>query len=178
METNTRNQDAQLMALVPQNQPPYPIMQYVDHRFERLQGEIDKNRQLQGQLVQMQQQMDTNQQQMYQLQKETGEELLKKQREMLKMQQQALDRLAIIQSSMQALVTQTYELHEYPIPRLFIVLPKTLGLSGKIKSLISVPIVLFVRVRHSHHVRGHKDTTSNPPGETRRIRSGKTDSVL
>ncbi|KAG0196244.1 hypothetical protein BGX28_010383 [Mortierella sp. GBA30] len=43
---------------------------------------------------------------------------------MLQMQQQALDRLAVIQGRVQALLTQTYELHEYPIPRLFIVLPK------------------------------------------------------
>ncbi|KAK3821021.1 MAG: hypothetical protein J3Q66DRAFT_437962 [Benniella sp.] len=150
-ETNTMNQDAQSMALVPQNQTPYPIMQYVDHRFERLQVEIDKNRQLQGQLVQMQQHMDTNQQQMYQLQKDTGEEIIKRQQEMLRMQQQALDRLAIIQSSMQALVTQTYELHEYPIPRLFIVLPKTLGLSGKIKSLISDQFRLYFMCECGSH---------------------------
>ncbi|KAG0217342.1 hypothetical protein BGX31_000282, partial [Mortierella sp. GBA43] len=46
------------------------------------------------------------------------------QRQMVQMQQQALDRLVIIQSRVQAILTQTYELHEYPIPRLFIVLPK------------------------------------------------------
>ncbi|KAF9357777.1 hypothetical protein BGX26_003085 [Mortierella sp. AD094] len=37
---------------------------------------------------------------------------------------QVNDRLAIIQNRIQAVFTQTYELHEYPIPRLFIVLPK------------------------------------------------------
>ncbi|KAF9987364.1 hypothetical protein BGZ65_004014, partial [Modicella reniformis] len=42
--------------------------------------------------------------------------LLKKQEEMLHMQQRALDRLAKIQTSVQAVLTQTYELHEYPIP--------------------------------------------------------------
>ncbi|KAF8928468.1 hypothetical protein BGZ58_009626 [Dissophora ornata] len=41
----------------------------------------------------------------------------------LQMQQQALDRLAVIQGRIQALLTQTYELHEYPIPRLLIILP-------------------------------------------------------
>jgi hypothetical protein len=44
--------------------------------------------------------------------------------EMRRLQIQALDRLALIQKSAQALFTQTYELHEYPIPRLFIVLPQ------------------------------------------------------
>ncbi|KAF9353880.1 hypothetical protein BGX34_011308 [Mortierella sp. NVP85] len=52
------------------------------------------------------------------------EELGAKQDEMKGLQMQALDRLALIQNSVQALLTQTYELHEYPIPRLFIVLPK------------------------------------------------------
>ncbi|KAF8938807.1 hypothetical protein BGZ58_000113 [Dissophora ornata] len=38
--------------------------------------------------------------------------------------QQVLDRVAIIQKRVESIITQTYELHEYPIPRLFIVLPK------------------------------------------------------
>ncbi|KAF9939512.1 hypothetical protein BGZ65_010304 [Modicella reniformis] len=62
----------------------------------------------QHQLLEMRQQMEANQ------------------RQMIHMQQQAFDRLAVIQSCVQAIVTQTYELHEYPIPRLFIVLPKTI----------------------------------------------------
>ena len=40
------------------------IMQSMNHHFDRLQVEVDKNRGLQSQLVQMQQQMDTKQQQM------------------------------------------------------------------------------------------------------------------
>ncbi|KAF9977222.1 hypothetical protein BGZ75_010364 [Mortierella antarctica] len=42
-----------------------------------------------------------------------------------KKQDMVLDRLVIIQNRVKAVLTQTYELHEYPIPRLFIVLPKT-----------------------------------------------------
>lgn len=38
--------------------------------------------------------------------------------------QQVNNRLAILQKRIESLITQTYELHEYPIPRLFIVLPK------------------------------------------------------
>ena len=41
-----------------------------------------------------------------------------KQDEMKNLQIQALDRLALLQNSVAALLTQTYELHEYPIPRL------------------------------------------------------------
>ncbi|KAF9350267.1 hypothetical protein BGX34_001316, partial [Mortierella sp. NVP85] len=51
------------------------------------------------------------------------EDLASKQEEMKELQKQALDRLAQLQNGVQAILTQTYELHEYPIPRLFIVLP-------------------------------------------------------
>ncbi|KAF9273622.1 hypothetical protein BGZ88_003638, partial [Linnemannia elongata] len=43
---------------------------------------------------------------------------------MKRLQQRALDQLAVLQSRVQAVLTQTYELHEYPIPRLFVVLPQ------------------------------------------------------
>ncbi|KAG0217441.1 hypothetical protein BGX33_010626, partial [Mortierella sp. NVP41] len=66
--------------------------------FSALQASLDRNHDLQRQLNDMQQVM-------------------------LQMQQQALDRLADMNGRIQALLTQTYELHEYPIPRLFIVLP-------------------------------------------------------
>ncbi|KAI8349610.1 hypothetical protein B0O80DRAFT_429020 [Mortierella sp. GBAus27b] len=44
--------------------------------------------------------------------------------EMKKLQIQTLDQLSLLQNRVQALMTQTYELHEYPIPRLFVVLPQ------------------------------------------------------
>ncbi|KAF9092376.1 hypothetical protein BGX27_001853 [Mortierella sp. AM989] len=47
-------------------------------------------------------------------------------RKMIDMQQQALDRLTLIQSKTEAILTQQLELTEYPIPRLFIVLPEVL----------------------------------------------------
>ncbi|KAG0203040.1 hypothetical protein BGX31_003424, partial [Mortierella sp. GBA43] len=78
-----------------------------------------------------------NQEEMREMQRkqqETADQLIKKQEEMNEMQKMALDRLANIQSRVQAVVTQTYELHEYPIPRLFIVLPKDTGVFDKIKS--------------------------------------------
>ncbi|KAG0042908.1 hypothetical protein BGZ83_012047, partial [Gryganskiella cystojenkinii] len=45
-------------------------------------------------------------------------------RKMVDMQQQVLDRLRLIQSKTEAILTQQLELTEYPIPRLFIVLPE------------------------------------------------------
>ncbi|KAG0237895.1 hypothetical protein B0O80DRAFT_519814 [Mortierella sp. GBAus27b] len=47
-----------------------------------------------------------------------------KQEEMKKLQVQALSQLSLLQNRVQALMTQTYELHEYPIPRLFVILPQ------------------------------------------------------
>ncbi|KAF9343355.1 hypothetical protein BGX34_006865, partial [Mortierella sp. NVP85] len=51
------------------------------------------------------------------------QDLASNQNEMKQLQLQALDRLAQLQNGIQAILAQTYELHEYPIPRLFIVLP-------------------------------------------------------
>lgn len=96
------------------------IKQSMNMQFERLSVEMNKSKQLQERMIQMQKEMD------------------EKQDHMLQMQQQALDRLAIIQSSVQVVLTQTYELHEYPIPRLFIV-----GLSGKLKNVFSEQFRLY-----------------------------------
>ncbi|KAG0280249.1 hypothetical protein BGZ95_010769, partial [Linnemannia exigua] len=46
------------------------------------------------------------------------------QQPVLQKQDRTLDRPAVIQERIQTLLTQTYELHKYPIPRLFIILPK------------------------------------------------------
>jgi hypothetical protein len=51
------------------------------------------------------------------------QDLASKQDGMMKLQIQSLDRQVQLRNSVQALLTQTYELYENPIPRLFIVLP-------------------------------------------------------
>ncbi|KAF9083184.1 hypothetical protein BGX23_011700, partial [Mortierella sp. AD031] len=43
--------------------------------------------------------------------------------EMYRMQQQTIDRLIVAQQRIEAVLVQTYELHEYPLPRLFVILP-------------------------------------------------------
>ncbi|KAG0070597.1 hypothetical protein BGZ89_000229 [Linnemannia elongata] len=62
--------------------------------------------------------------------KEREERMLQEQAEskireeqMLKMHQETIDRLIVNQQRVDALLVQNYELHEYPIPRLFVVLP-------------------------------------------------------
>ncbi|KAG0330222.1 hypothetical protein BGZ99_007083 [Dissophora globulifera] len=67
--------------------------------FNNLEAEMAKNQDLQERMIDMQ-------------------------HTMLEMQQRSLDRLAIIQNRVQAILIHRYELHEYPIPRLFIILPR------------------------------------------------------
>ncbi|KAK3817585.1 MAG: hypothetical protein J3Q66DRAFT_440327 [Benniella sp.] len=76
-----------------------------------------------------------------------------KQEEMIQLQIQALDRLALIQRDVKALLTQTYELHEYPIPRLFIVLPETSS-SGYSVDFFSNKFHLYFLCECGEHTRG------------------------
>ncbi|KAF9342727.1 hypothetical protein BGX26_006976, partial [Mortierella sp. AD094] len=59
--------------------------------------------------------------------KEREIELLKKQLEHKEMLQQAHDRMVILQQGIDAVLVQNYELHEYPIPRLFVILPEKIA---------------------------------------------------
>ncbi|KAF8939683.1 hypothetical protein BGZ58_008978 [Dissophora ornata] len=90
-------------------------------RFDRLQVANDKILALQEQLIRVQEEKSEMQQRMREEQQQMRKELMGK---LLENQEQALDRLALIQNRVQTVVTQTYELHEYPIPRLFIILPR------------------------------------------------------
>ncbi|KAG0246600.1 hypothetical protein B0O80DRAFT_169169 [Mortierella sp. GBAus27b] len=87
--------------------------QSMNQQPDGLGAEMDKNRELQVQLARLQL-----------LQQQTSDQLVQDQEEMKEMHNAALDRPTIIQGRMQAVITRTYELHECPIPRLFIVLPK------------------------------------------------------
>ncbi|KAG0311924.1 hypothetical protein BGZ97_011554 [Linnemannia gamsii] len=105
--------------------------QSVHHR-QQMQQLIDmvaqhnKIAQLQNELVRQQNIMLQEQA----ASKERDERMLQEQAEskvreemMLKMQQEAIDRLIVNQQRVDAILVQNYELHEYPIPRLFVVLP-------------------------------------------------------
>ncbi|KAF9903457.1 hypothetical protein EC991_003785 [Linnemannia zychae] len=89
------------------------LQQELQGNFSRLHSEMTKNGVLQSQILDMQKAAGVMSERMLELQQRT-----------IQMQQQALDRLALIQNKVAAIMTQTYELHEYSIPRLFIVLPK------------------------------------------------------
>ncbi|KAG0361303.1 hypothetical protein BGX24_005366, partial [Mortierella sp. AD032] len=83
----------------------------------------------QEEIKQLQEASDAKQEEMRQLQ----EQALDRQEEMKQLaidhheeikqlQTQGLGQLAVLQDRVKAVLTQTYELHEYPIPRLFVVL--------------------------------------------------------
>ncbi|KAI8348956.1 hypothetical protein B0O80DRAFT_429326 [Mortierella sp. GBAus27b] len=82
-----------------------------------------------------------------------------KQDEMKELQTQALNQLALLQSRVQILMTQTYELHEYPIPRLFVVLPQDTS-SWSSKNIMSNKFRLYFLCECGDHTRR---TTSKIP---------------
>ncbi|KAG0222624.1 hypothetical protein BGX31_008983 [Mortierella sp. GBA43] len=61
----------------------------------------------------------------------------------IRMLHQIVNRQAIIENKLQAVMQQNYELHEYPIPRLFIVLPKPKRLKDKMTHLLSKKFRLY-----------------------------------
>ncbi|KAI8347682.1 hypothetical protein B0O80DRAFT_209020 [Mortierella sp. GBAus27b] len=87
------------------------------------------------------------------------EELTKKKEEMNELQKMALDRLAIIQNRAQAVASQTYEFHEYPIPRLFIVLPKATGVFDKIKNPFANQFRLYFLCECGSHTMSENSKT-------------------
>ncbi|KAF9298163.1 hypothetical protein BGZ88_007790 [Linnemannia elongata] len=83
------------------------------------------------------------------------------------MQQEALNRLALIQNKVAAIMTQSYELHEYPIPRLFIVLPKesasrTETLGRGIKNLFANQFSLHFLCECGEHTKAVNGQPTNP----------------
>ncbi|KAF9081926.1 hypothetical protein BGX29_004177, partial [Mortierella sp. GBA35] len=77
--------------------------------LSELKAPMARSNDLQQQMSEMKQQMDF---------------IIQNQQLMLQKQDQTLDRLVTMQRQLQAILTATYELHEFPIPRLFIILPK------------------------------------------------------
>ncbi|KAF9584906.1 hypothetical protein BGW38_004749, partial [Lunasporangiospora selenospora] len=124
------------------------IQQEIRSHFGILQQEMLKNQALSQQMIQLQ----------------TAAK--KMQTRMLEMQQQTLDRLAVIQSRVQAVLTQTYELHEYPIPRLFIVLP--VNGDGSMRDNFLAPFISKFRLyflcecgEHTQSSSQHQRSSSN-----------------
>ncbi|KAG0270947.1 hypothetical protein BGZ95_001321 [Linnemannia exigua] len=98
---------------------------HIQHQLERSTDQQSMyHQQLLEQLVQMMREQAAS--------KEREERMLQEQEEskareekMLIMQQETIDRLIVNQQRVDAVLVQNYELHEYPIPRLFVILPET-----------------------------------------------------
>ncbi|CAO3565309.1 unnamed protein product [Mortierella alpina] len=90
-------------------------------RIAELQDTITaKHEELQAVITNNTAVINTKRDEIKQLQKEA----LDNQEKMKRMQESMLEQLAVLQSRVQAIFTQNYEPHEYPIPRLFVVLPQ------------------------------------------------------
>ncbi|KAF9938203.1 hypothetical protein BGZ67_000408 [Mortierella alpina] len=111
------------------------IKQEIRTAFGSLEAEMARNKELQLQMIELQ---------------KTAQEM---QERMLTMQKQAIDRLAIIQSRVHAVLTQTYELHEYPIPRLFIVLPADTQRRDKVLSPFTTRFRLYFLCECGEHTK-------------------------
>ncbi|CAO3572357.1 unnamed protein product [Mortierella alpina] len=129
------------------------IKDSMKEHFGSLQSEMDKNKALQEKMLEMQEVM-------------------------VNMQKQALDRLAVLQTQIRSIITQTYELHEYPIPRLFIILPKTRRRRDKLGRPFSVQFRLFFlcecgphtmsddgKIPHEIHLAKHEGYDLETPSE-------------
>ncbi|KAF9287718.1 hypothetical protein BGZ68_001387, partial [Mortierella alpina] len=99
-------------------------MKQLQKAFDAKQEEMN---QLQKAADAKQEEMNKLQKQVLNHQEEMKQMQLQNREEMKQLQIQALGQLAVIQARVQAVLTQTYELHEYPIPRLFVVLPQDLS---------------------------------------------------
>ncbi|KAI8596717.1 hypothetical protein EDD21DRAFT_438449 [Dissophora ornata] len=150
------------------------IKDAMDVHVQHLQVEMNKNKTLQEQVILMQQQMDAKQDQVLLMQQQIDA----KQDQMLQLQNQAVVILSTIQNKIQSVLTQTFELHEYPIPRLFIVLPKAKRIRDTLGKPFSNEFRLFFlcecgahtmvegsRIQHEVHLAKHGGYDISRPKE-------------
>ncbi|KAF9990533.1 hypothetical protein BGZ75_001406 [Mortierella antarctica] len=109
-------------------------LQKLDAKMDRmikLQEDFDAKQeefnQLQSHSMAQQQEMKLLQKEALERQEEMKQLAFDHHEEIRQLQIQALGQLAVLQDRIKAVLTQTYELHEYPIPRLFVVLPQDLS---------------------------------------------------
>ncbi|KAF8963700.1 hypothetical protein BGZ46_000917 [Entomortierella lignicola] len=108
--------------------------------FDELQIEMNKNQKLQEEVRKLAQQLKENQ------------------GEMMRMQHQALELLSLIHRRVEVVLIQTYELHEYPIPRLFIILPKLMRRHDRVTGLFTDQFQLYFLCECGKHTRAEGST--------------------
>ncbi|KAF9902840.1 hypothetical protein EC991_004499 [Linnemannia zychae] len=133
------------------------MLKNIQGEFRALHSEVAKNDELRA-LTQKIQDLEAAAKAQAKRMEEMHKQSVELQERSLKMQQEALDRLAQIQSKVAAILTQNYELHEYPIPRLFIVLPKeditrTEMLTRGVRSLLAKQFKLYFLCECGDHTK-------------------------
>lgn len=100
----------------------------ISHIQRQLERSTDQqstyHQQLLEQLVHMMQEQAASKEREERMLQEQAESKAREEK-MLRMQQETIDRLIVNQQRVDAILVQNYELHEYPIPRLFVILPNT-----------------------------------------------------
>ncbi|KAF9904218.1 hypothetical protein EC991_002921 [Linnemannia zychae] len=103
------------------------IASEISHIQSQLERSTDqqsaRHQQLLEQLLQMMQEQAASKQREEKMLQEQ-EESKAREEKMLLMQQEIIDSLIVNQQRVDAILVQNYELHEYPIPRLFVILPE------------------------------------------------------
>ncbi|KAF9348654.1 hypothetical protein BGX26_012947 [Mortierella sp. AD094] len=120
------------------------IKNAMSENLDELKAEIARNYILQLKNYALQQSLQQSPLQLQdQLQPLQEDQLHPLQQDQLQMQQKKVDQLARIYGSIQAVLKQNYELHEYPIPHLFIVLPRAKQFTENPEELLSGRFQLF-----------------------------------
>ncbi|KAG0377470.1 hypothetical protein BGX24_006070, partial [Mortierella sp. AD032] len=153
---------------------PITALSSIGSNISQLQHQLDQStdqqsdhhRQLQRQLLFMIQQQNAILQELA-ASKEREEQMLKEQAEsklreeqILVRQQETVDRLIASQQRIEAILIQNYELHEYPIPRLFVILPDSYERWDP-RNLLAERFRLYFLCECGDHYRTNPGTTTS-----------------
>ncbi|KAK3825558.1 MAG: hypothetical protein J3Q66DRAFT_420565 [Benniella sp.] len=141
-EMSGEEKEAVAMACVEQTLSPELVLHQLQEEF--LGGQQFYRR--------SQEQLLKKHNQLHELQLRAREESRQQHQVVVDMQHQIIDRLTLIQTRLQALLTQTFELHEYPIPRLFIVVPKELRVRDKLAKPFAEQFRLYFLCECGSHI--------------------------
>lgn len=100
----------------------------------------------------------------------------KRDEEMHRMQQQTIDRLIVTQQRIETILVQNYELHEYPIPRLFVILPDSYE-KWDPRNFLVERFRLYFLCECGDHCKGDTETTTSSGQLTIAAASPLTDPI-
>lgn len=136
----------------------------ISHIQRQLERSTDQqsayHQQLLVQLVHMMQEQAASKEREQRMLQEQADSKAREEK-MLRMQQETIDRLIVNQQRVDAILIQNYELHEYPIPRLFVILPNSYR-TWDPRSFLTERFRLFFLCECGEHCRADSgDSASN-----------------